>query len=209
MIMNNAEMIKELVEVVNTAIEAKESVYDFLTEMEDTAKAGNEVVTEMQATVQAKEEALTGLVGFADIKQASSEINSIKEDIEVLKQVNANKIVAMKVELADVAEDALKAHKTAVAKFNKVDNILVANTTLSDLDNTFETMKTLARQLEFAFKGVRQVLLDEGIVSTVDQNKQYRGVHLGQREVVTKLYEFELKVRQFKHELKLAGVAFQ
>lgn len=206
--MNKVEMLKELEAKVLEVREAQGAVYDFLDEIDEAKAEGVEAVAEAEATVQAKKDALATITDLGELKLAQAEIKALEEDVELLKVVTANKANAMLEELGDKADAFFKLHKSAKFLYQAVDNILVANTSLSELAETKATMNKYATQLNSAFAGVRHLLLDTKIVAQADQNRNFKGTHLGQRDLTTELDVFESKVRSYMQVLKTSGVKF-
>lgn len=169
--MNKVEMLKELEAKVLEVREAQGAVYDFLDEIDEAKAEGVVVVAEAEATVQAKKEALNTITDLGELKLAQAEIRALEEEVELLKVVNANKANAMLEELGNKADAFFKVHKSAKFLYQAVDNVLVANTSLTELAETKATMTALGQDLNNSFKAVRQVLLDTKIVALADQNR--------------------------------------
>lgn len=198
-------MIKEMTSKVIEVQDAQEAVYAFLEEIEETVAEGTEAVSQMQSVVEAKKEAMSVFTDFGEVKMAKAEIDSLEADMELLKQITANKAKAMKATLEDKAEEFFKAHKSAVFFFTNTDAYFVANTTLATIAEDEQTMQGFANSISNSFASVRQVLLDEQIVAQADQNRLYRGIHLGQAGKVTELNTYHRLVRGYARELKTKG----
>jgi hypothetical protein len=186
--------------------EAQGAVYDFMEQVDEDKAEGAMAVAEAQAEITAKREALKTFTDVGELRNAQQEINNKEQDVELLKQVTENKVTAMKGQLEELVVAFFAVHKSATFLFRAVDNHLVANTSLSELAQAKATMSGHANTLQYAFSGVRQVLLDEKIVSNQEQNKNWRGTHLGQRIVTTELDVFESKIRSYIHTLKVSGI---
>lgn len=204
--MNIETMIKGMVTKVAEVQDAQEAVFSFLEEIEEVVAEGAEAVTQMETTIEAKKEAMSLFVDFEEVKLAQAEIKSLESDVQLLKQVNANKDNVIKAELEDVAEAFFKQHKSAVTMFRAWDDRMILDTSLSELTKTKETMTGFSRALAGAFASVRQVLLDEGIVANENQNRTYRGIHLGQVAKESRLTKFEYQIRPVINELRQAGL---
>lgn len=203
---NKTEMIKEMTGKVAEVQEAQDTVFSFLEEIEEIVAEGAETVKQMEAVIEAKKEAMSLLTGFGEAKLAKAEIDSLEEDMELLKQINDNKVKTMKAELVDKVDAFFVVHKGAVFFFNAVDAHFVTNTTLATIAEDEQTMTGFANGLANSFASVRQVLLDEKIVTIQDQNRLYRGTHLGQTGKVTELMDFHRLVRGYISQLKAKGI---
>ncbi|MFC0235142.1 hypothetical protein [Fictibacillus phosphorivorans] len=203
--MNKETMIKDMTAKVTEVIDAKDAVLDIVENIEDVVLEGKEKVAQLEAELKAKRDALDTFTDIGEARLAKAEINNLVEDIELQIAVNAGKAKAMHTELEEKAEEFFKVHKSGIFLFRAVDNFFVANTSLLLLQDDKELMSGFASALNASFKAVRQILLDAEIVSQEDQNKSYKGYHLGQRELVTELLTFDSKIRAYAQGLKLAG----
>jgi hypothetical protein len=202
-------MIKDMTAKVTDLLEVVDAVESFLEEIEETATSGAEAVTEMEAQLVGHQEALAMAQDIGEAKLIKGQMNALAEDIELQKAVNAGKKKAMYVQLEDKAEEAFKAHKSAVFMYRTVDDYFILNTTLATLSEDKETMTGFARALGNAFASVRNILLDEGIVANENQNRTYRGIHLGQRGQESRLTKFEYQIRPVMNELRQSGLAIK
>lgn len=202
-------MLKEMTGKVAEVLETQDTVNEFLNEIEDAVTSGAKAVSEMETIVQAKKEGMTIYTELGEVKLAKTEIHSLIEEMELLKQVNANKVKAMYRQLEDKAEEFFNIHRSALILFKSVDDFYLLNTSLSELTESKIMLQGFANQLAYSFAGVRNLLLDTGIVAIGDQNKSYRGIHLGQIVRETQLAEFVTKVRPFINDLNRAGVAIR
>ncbi|MBM7691146.1 hypothetical protein JOC77_000551 [Peribacillus deserti] len=202
---NKVELTKQMTGKVAEVMEAQEAVFSFLDEIEETVAEGAEAVEQMAQVVQAKKEAMTTSTEFGEVKLAQTEINSLEEDMELLKQINDNKARAMKATLEDKAEAFFVAHKGAVFFFGIVDTHFVANTSLATIAEDEQTLTGFGDDLANSFSSVRMMLLDENIVAQENQNRLYRGIHLGQAGKVTELRAYHSLVRGYARELKAKG----
>ncbi|XQY90617.1 hypothetical protein ACNRWW_13900 [Metabacillus sp. HB246100] len=203
--MEKQTMIKEMEKKVTEVMEARDAVYSFLDEIEEAVSAGQEQVTQIEEQIASKQEALTLFTDFGEVKLAKQEIDSLEEDMELLKQVYVNKVNAMYGQLENIAEEMFKAHKSAVFLYRTVDNYILLNTNLSELKTNMELMGGFGQSLNGAFASVRAILLDTGIVANADQNRNYRGIHLGARGLDSELINFEYEVRPYVNRLRSAG----
>jgi hypothetical protein len=207
--MNKETMITGMVTKVAEVQDAQEAVFSLLEEIEEIVAEGAEAVAQMESVIEGKKEAMTIFTKFGEVKLAQAEIKALEEDAELLKQVNVNKVKAMYAEIEDVAEAFFKEHKSAVTMFGALDDKLMLETGLAELTEAKETMTGFSRALANAFASVRQVLLDEGIVANENQNRLYRGIHLGQVAKESRLTKFEYQIRPVINELRQAGLAIK
>jgi hypothetical protein len=204
--MNTETMIKDMTGKVAEVMEAQEAVFSFLDEIEDTVAQGAEAVQQVELIIAERKEELKQFTDLERMRTAQAHIKSLEDDIELLQIVANNKKDTLKGQLEDKAEAFFKEHKSAVFFFRTIDAYMVNNTTLATLSEDKETMTGFSRALANAFASVRQVLLDEGIVANEDQNRLYRGIHLGQVAPETELSTFEYTVRPYLLKLKQAGI---
>lgn len=204
--MMKEQMIKDMTVKVTDVLDARNVVDEFADALEEAKASGQEAVEQLEAELQKKKEALPLAQDLGEAKLIKQEIDSLTDDIELQKAVNAAKVTKMKAELEDKVEAFFKVHKSAKFMFQGIDNYIVVNTSLSELTETKELMRGFINALDGSFAGVRQVLLDEGIVSFENQNKVYKGIHLGQRGLETKLYELEYRIKPFINELRAYGL---
>ncbi|WP_429463193.1 hypothetical protein [Neobacillus sp. B4I6] len=80
---------------------------------------------------------------IGEMRLAQAEIKALEEDMELLKQVSANKVNVMKGQLEDKAEEMFKAHKSAVFLYRTVDNYILVNTSLAELKDTLASITSL------------------------------------------------------------------
>jgi hypothetical protein len=199
------QMIKDLSEKVDEVQQASEAVVAVLVSIEDLEAVGMDKVTALVQELESKQEALLLAQDLSEAKQIKQQINSLQEDIELQRAINAGSGTALKTELEDKAVAFFDVHKSAKSVFQSVDNYILINTCLSDLKEAKETMQGYAWVISSCFARVRATLLDTSIVALNDQNITYRGIHLGQRELQTGLYTFECKVRSYLTQLRAAG----
>lgn len=205
--MDKVTLINEMNTKVNDLLDAHKVVNAHLQEMEDVKGEGAESVHQMESTIEAKEEALTVFTELGEVKLAKQEIDLLKEDLQLVHQLTANKLKAMKVELEDKIVEAFTKHKQAIFFYKGVVDIhFINNTTLATLEDDAETLKNIAYTLERVFAQLRQILLDEKIVAIQDQNKSYKNIHLGQVTPYTELLEFKRAVSRYVQDLKRAGI---
>jgi hypothetical protein len=204
--MNKETMIKGMVTKVAEVQDAQEAVFSFLEEIEDTVASGVEAVETMEQELQALQEALSMAQDLGEAKLIKGQMDAKAEDIELQKAVNAGKKKAKYAELEDKAEAFFKAHKSAVTMFGALDDKMILETSLSELTEAKEKMTGFSRALANDFASVRQVLLDEGIVANENQNRTYRGTHLGQVAKESRLTKFEYQIRPVINELRQAGL---
>lgn len=200
--MNTEKMTKTITEV----LDAKDAVDAFLDEIELTEAQHKQAIAELEQELAGHNEAL----GMAeDLGQAGlirQQIKDTKEQIELVKMVNENKVRTKYQILADMAESFFAVHKDAGAKFDELDKVMLATTGLGALKDNMELMQGFANTLNFSFAGVRQILLDTGIVPMSEQNLRYRGkYHLGQRGLLSELNSFNAKVAGYVRDLKYVG----
>ncbi|CAH0222649.1 hypothetical protein SRABI96_02450 [Peribacillus sp. Bi96] len=205
--MDKQEMIKGMEVKVNEVIGASQAVSEFVESIEETVTEGVEAVKQLEAVIETKTEALNTFTDMGEARLAKQEINNLVEELELQKAVNTGKEKAMKSELEEVIVTFFAVHKGACMMFRGLDNHLVANTSLSELNETKATMEGFGNSLTFSFAGVKQILLDTKIVAQADQNRQYRGIHLGQRGQETQLYGFEYVVRAYVQQLRASDIA--
>lgn len=204
--MNKETMIKELSASINEAVKTSQEVVNFLDVIEDTVVEDKEAVASLEAHLQTKMDTLLTFTDLEKAKVAQAEITNLETELSLLKNINEAKVKAQKVELEDKAEAFFVIHKTTKFKLVAVDSYLVANTSLSELTETLQMVKGLSHELHSTFSTVRNILLDTGIVANENQNKQYRGIHLGQALYYTKLIEFEYEVKDYMQVLKATGI---
>ncbi|MEQ6375745.1 hypothetical protein RZN25_02730 [Bacillaceae bacterium S4-13-56] len=200
------QMIIEMTAKLEEVQTAKEAVYTFVDEIEDKLAEGEKDVSALEQDLQAKQEVLSIITDIGEAKLAKQEIKLIVEEIELTNSVTEAKVKTMKVELENKIEEYFKIHKSAHFLFRAVDNYFVLNTSISSLAKDKETIDAFAQSLNGSFRGVRQVLLDIGIVTIADQNKQYRGTHLGQRDLMSELTNFEYEIRPYVNHLRSSGI---
>lgn len=204
--MNKQTMTKEMELKINEVQEARNTVFTFVDEIEDAVQAGEQTVSAMETELSGQRNSLTMAQDLGEAKLIKNQIDRIQEDLELQKAVNVGKKKAMYEQLANKAEEFLKVHKSAVFLFKSVDDFYLVNTSLSELTVAKEMLQGFASQLSVSFAGVRNILLDTGIVAMADQNRMYRGIYLGQIVRETQLSEFKSRVQPFLNDLSRAGV---
>jgi hypothetical protein len=204
--MKKEQMITGMAGKVAEVQDAQEAVFSFLEEIEEAVASGAEAVETMEQELQALQESLSMAQDLGEAKLIKGQMDAKAEDIELQKAVNAGKKKAKYAELEDKAEAFFKAHKSAVTMFGALDDKRILETSLSELTEAKETMTGFSRALAGAFASVRQVLLDEKIVSSENQNRLYRGIHLGQVAKESRLTQFEYQIRPVINELRQAGL---
>ena len=202
-------MLNELENKVAEVKQASQAVNEFVELMDEAVSEGAEAVAQLESVIKVKQEALNTFTDMGEARLAKAEINNFIEELELQKAVNVGKRSAMVAELEDVIEAFFTAHKKAVFMYRNVDDYCLVNTSLSELSATKDKMQGFSNQLAVHFAGARNILLDEGIVAMADQNKMYRGIHLGQVGKATQLAEFASRVQPFLNDLSRAGVALR
>jgi len=201
--MNN--MINKMTEAVTEVLNKRDALEEFLDSI-DTAKAQHiQAIVELQEQLSAYEESFVSADDIAKAKQFKSFIEETKESISLVEQVNKAKVAKMYEQVAELAVETFSAHKEAVAEFKALDKFMMANTGLGQLEDNLQLMNGFANSLNGAFKGVRAILLDTGIVPQKEQNQSFRGTHLGAREHMSELVSFDTKIRAYIRELKVSG----
>lgn len=201
---NNIKVMQDTVEKV---MEQYQGVNEFLDSME-TAKAQHaQAITELEEQVAGLQETFSQATDLTQAKQLKNDMDSITDEIELVKQVNKAKVFSMLGTLSEKAVAVLKANTEAVAMFKELDNEMVANTSLKQLQANIELMQSFASDINNSFRGVRNILLDTKLVATADQNKVYAGIHLGRAGIQSELVAYEIKVRSYMRELIAKGVS--
>ncbi|KGA98119.1 hypothetical protein AJ85_18570 [Alkalihalobacillus alcalophilus ATCC 27647 = CGMCC 1.3604] len=200
------QMIKDLTAKVAEVQEAREVVDIVMDSIEELESSGKEVLVKMEQELQVLQEALTMAQDLGEARLIKQQIHSLQEDLELQQAVTEAQIKAMYVELEDKAEAFFAVHKSACFLFRTVDNYMIVNTSLSELSATMEKMQGFSNALSGRFAGVRAILLDTKIVALEEQNMPYRGTHLGQRDLNTKLMEFDYEIRPYIRQLRTSGL---
>lgn len=198
--------IKTMTNKVTEVTEAFNNVRDYLDVIEETTAQHGQALTELEQELQTQQEAFSMAQDLGEAKLLQQQIKDTEANQELIQQVNKAKVNAMYAELEDKAEAFFKVHKEAVQSFRELDNAIVVNTSLGELENNIELMRGFERSLNGAFAGVRNILLDTKIVSQAEQNRQFKGYHLGQRGLTTGLLSFQIKVSSYVRDLKGAGL---
>lgn len=204
--MNKETVMKGMQEKLEELNTAKQAVIDFVDAMEEQGEEATTEIKQLKAEHEAKQEALALVTDFAQAKLLKAEIDELNADIELQEQVATAKHQAQLEALAELVEEFLSVNKSVRFFFTTVDNYLLAHTSLSELEGNVEYLKGVAQSINNNFSFIRNVLLDAGLITMAEQNKQYRGHHLGQRELVPELESFKIKIRQVVHDYKRAGI---
>lgn len=199
-------MIKDMTAKVNEVKDARKAVEAVLDGIEELKAEGKEALVKMEHELQAKQEALTMAQDMGEAKLIKQQIDSLQEDIELQKAVTEAKVKGMTADIEDKAEAFFKSHKSASFLYNAVDNYMILNTNLSNLYTNMELMQGFSRALSGSFAGVKAILLDTGIVAQADQNRIYKGIHLGQRDKESELVNYEYKIRPYINQLRSSGI---
>jgi hypothetical protein len=201
------KMLKEMTEKVAMVQESYHEVLDFVDKIEETVASGKDAFSELEEQMANHQEALTMAQDLGEAKLIKQQIDALAEDMELLQSVNKAKELSMMTTLSDKAEQSLLANKNAVELFRALDKEMVANTSLAQLKSHIELMSGFASALNNSFASVRNILLDTKIVAHENQNRQYRGIHLGRAGVQSELTNFEYHVRPYIQKVKQAGVS--
>ncbi|KUP06197.1 hypothetical protein Q75_09715 [Bacillus coahuilensis p1.1.43] len=204
--MMKKQMTNEMELKVKEVIETRDAVYSFLEEIEAVVAEGKDAVSQLEQELVAKQEALSACTDIGEARLAKNEIKALEEDLELQIAVNDGKAKAMRSELEDIVESFFKVHKSAVFMYGAVDDFYLINTSLASLKEDKETLSGFTGSLNGSFSAVRNILLDTEIVANADQNKTYRGTHLGQRHQNTKLNDFDYHIRPYANQLRSAGI---
>lgn len=207
--MNKETVLEGLAVKVAEVVQAGEAVSNFVGLMDESVSEGVEAVAQLESLISAKKEALNTFTDMGEARVAKAEINNLVEELELQKAVNVGKRSAMLEELESVIGAFFSAHKGAKFVYSNADDYCLVNTSLSELTDTRDLLQGFANKLAYSFAGVRNILLDEGIVAPENQNKVYKGIHLGQVVRETQLAEFASRVRPFINDLNRAGVAIR
>ncbi|MDG5789666.1 hypothetical protein QA612_19600 [Evansella sp. AB-P1] len=197
--------LTEMTAKITEVQDARDNVESFLEVIEETASDNRATVRGLEDELQKAQEALTVSVDIGESRMLKAQADAIEQDISLTQQVAQAKITKMYQELEDKVERFFNAHKGAVKMYQELDAYYVANTSLSALKEDAKLLSNFATELNNSFRAVRQVLLDTGLVSQAEQNKSYRGQHLGARDLVTELWTYESKVRGYVQQLQQAG----
>jgi len=200
------KMLKEMTEKVAMVQESYHEVLHFVDEIEEVVASGKDALAELEEQMVKHQEALTMAQDLGEAKLIKQQIVALAEDMELLQSVNKAKELSMMATLSDKAEQSLLANKDAVELFRALDKEMVANTSLGQLKSHIELMSGFASALNNSFASVRNILLDTKIVTHENQNRQYRGIHLGRAGVQSELTNFEYHVRPYIQKVKQAGV---
>lgn len=207
--MNKETMLKELAVKIDEVKQASHAVNEFVELMDESVAEGVEAVAQLESLIATKQEALNTFIDMAEARKAKAEINNLVEELELQKAVNVGKRSAMVAELEAVIGAFFAEHKKALFFYRNTDDYCLINTSLTELTATKELLQSFANGLAYSFAGVRNVLLDEGIVAPENQNKVYNGIHLGQVVKQTQLAEFATRVQSYINDLNRAGIAIR
>lgn len=204
--MNKETVMKDMQEKLEELNTAKQAVNDFVAAMEEQAEENTAEVGQLKAELMAMKESLALVADFTKAKLLKAEIDELKADIELQEQVASAKHQAQLNELSELAEEFLNVNKAVRFFFTTVDKYFLSNTSLSELEENVEYLNGVAQEINFSLKFIRQILLDTGLIASSEQNKNYKGYHLGQRDVVSELDVFKTRISQMVYEYKRAGI---
>ncbi|RSK27468.1 hypothetical protein EJF36_11550 [Bacillus sp. HMF5848] len=172
--------------------------------LEDAKEKDTEVIVELQEKLEEIEQEKAEATDVTEAKKLQKKAQELQEEIELTKGVNEAKAKQRTAELEDVAQELFAVHKKAVFLYRGLEMEYQATVSVRSLQEDSETLFQLANKINTAFKFARSVLIDFGIITQADSNKNYAGIHLGQRELHTELKRFFNKeaVRQLEARLK-------
>jgi hypothetical protein len=203
---NKETMIKELTVKITEVQEARDAVEAVMEAIDELASSCNEQITQIEADIVARKEGLKLITDLEGLRKAQTEINTLQDDVELVKQVKGNKAKSLLEEVENKAVEFFNTHRVAKSVFNTVDEYMLINTSLSELSDAKEQMSGYINCIDKNFAQVRSILLDTKIVSVEDQNRSYRGFHLGQHNRGTQFLDFEYHINSYKHQLISRGL---
>lgn len=198
-------MKKEIQDTVKEVLEFRNAVLNVQEGIEESVELGKGAVSQLENELSVKQDDLSSVTDMAEAKQLKAEIDGLKSDIELQQSVNKAKSLIMMSELEDKAVQFFDKQRKAISHFNTIDTYFLNTSSISTMKEDIEFLQDIALDLNNSFKSVRHILLDTGIVSVAEQNKSYKGHHLGKRDVVSELVSFEYKIRPITNQLKQAG----
>ncbi|OIU71203.1 hypothetical protein [Rossellomorea aquimaris] len=199
------QMLKDMEGKIAEVLESKSKIDALLDNIEEMQDENKSSLAKMEQDLKGHQEALTMALDLGEAKLIKKQIDSLQEEIELQKSVTEAIVKGKYADLEAKAEEFFKVHSSACFMFKAVDDYLVVNTTLSELNEVKGIMQSYSNTLSITFAGVRAILLDTGIVALENQYKVYRGTHLGKRDVVSELNEFEYQIRPYMNKLRSYG----
>jgi hypothetical protein len=103
-----------------------------------------------------------------------------------------------------IIEDFFKKHAEAKTMHKTLDVELLFSTTIKTIEADYEFMNNLASQIYDAFQDVLRVMIRQGIVQQGDH--LYKGIHLGQRGLSTRLYFIKSALQPEINNLRRDGL---
>jgi hypothetical protein len=198
--MTKSDMLEKVKELV-TAVEGIEKQAQ---EIVDAQRAGAKAVEELQAKIADAKQEMTKATDLDTAKKAKEIVDSLEHELELQKAVNIGATKAEEEELEQLIEDFFKSHAEAQNMYKSLDVELLLSATIRTIEADNEFMNSLAGQIYDAFQDVLRVMIRQGIVQQGD--KFYKGIHLGQRRLSTRLYSVMLALQTEISYLRTDGL---
>ncbi|GMO00640.1 hypothetical protein [Parageobacillus thermoglucosidasius] len=197
-----------------TKSEMLEKVKELVTAVEGIEKQAEEIVTAQRAGAKAEEQLQTKIADAKEemmkatdletAKKAKEIVDSLEHELELQKAVNIGATKAEEEELEQLIEDFFKNHAEAQNMYKSLDVELLLSATIKTVEADYEFMNGVANQIYDAFQDVLRVMIRQGIVQQGDNF--YKGIHLGQRGLSTRLYSVMSALQPEISDLKRVGL---
>ena len=177
-------------EMANKVLEletAQDKVAEVVDKLEDAKGKDAEAIVELQEQLEQIDQDKLEATDVTSAKKLIKKAKDIQEEIELTKGVNQARAKQRTQELEDVAEELFSAHKKTDFLYKSLETTYKKTVSVNSLQEDNELLADFAKTINNAFAYTRSVLIDFEIVSRSDANRQYKGIHLGQRSLHTDL----------------------
>ncbi|MGG3193002.1 hypothetical protein [Priestia aryabhattai] len=188
--MTKQEMITGVQTKVEELLNAVDSIEDKVQEIVSVKNTQQKVAEELQAKIEIAKLDVYKASDLDTARELKTIVDALESDLKLQEAVNYGSTKAKEEELLQLIEDFFKNHAVAKTMYDDLDIELLLSASLKTIVDDYELMNSLAGQLYDAFKDVLRVMIRQGIaqLGTNGSYGSYKGTHLGQSSLSTRLY---------------------
>lgn len=194
--MDKLEMKKGLEAKVSELLAKVEAVEAHIKEITALKLAGEQAIADLKAKKEEKKAEMNNATDLVQAKAAMKAVESLEKDIEIQEALNAGQLKAKKAELEGLAEDFFKLHAQVKTMYQAMDTAYLLEASANSIEDDIQLLNSLAFEINEAFNSVKRALFAQGLVQQGDIH--YKGTHLGQMGLMTKLKSIEAVLKDIK-----------
>lgn len=202
--MNKQEMISGVQTKVEELVAAVERIEDKAQEIKSAKNKQQKVVDELQAKIEIAKQEIYKSSDLETAKKAKKIVDAFESDLELQKVVNYGSTKAKEDELVQLVEAFFKNHASCKTMYISLDYEMTLQASVRTVVADLEFMGSLSAQINNCFADVKRFMIAQGIVQQGEV--LYKGVHLGQMGLSTRLHSIKSALGNEIFNLRGAGI---